>query len=100
MKWRKEIPLKEYEIIKHILENDKDIIPNVFDLDPKYVVYEEYSMTYEDSEKKPEYDSIISNLITRLHKIGIIHCDLHSSNIMINDVIDNIDIRLIDFDNS
>lgn len=100
--WKKEINQQEYTIIQHILKNDASIIPHVYEITPEYIVYEEYAMTYEDSSHNPEYDDIIKKLITRLHNIGIVHCDLHSSNIVLNEMneMNEINVRLIDFGES
>ena len=94
----KEIQRDEYEIIQHILKHDKDIIPHVYELTLEHVIYSEYSTDYENSlnKHKSEYHSSIKNLVSRLHAIGIVHCDLHSSNIVVNDD----DVRLIDFGES
>lgn len=113
--------LQEYEIIKHILLNDKTIIPSISYLSKSVCFMELYDgdldflRIYDDyyiiKEKKYNWESNeslfnhifkkIIDLFKRLWKLGIYHGDFFLRNIVFK-YIDgsNIDVRVIDFDSA
>lgn len=109
----------EYNILKHILLNDRDIIPPIFKMTKSYVEMEQYDgdleqikivgSTYKVKNTVYEWEgheklevylmTKIKDLFTRLFYLGIHHGDLFLRNIVFKTIDNqNIDIRIIDFD--
>jgi tRNA A-37 threonylcarbamoyl transferase component Bud32 len=101
----KKLNTNEYEFLEKL--EYTNIIPTIYDLSHKSLTDERYETTLEDYivdnnitklEQLGIIPTLIYKLIDRIHKLGIVHGDLHTNNIVINTK--NNDVRLIDFSES
>lgn len=105
--YKKKVHRREMEILNFL--NNKNICPKMLKIDQQFVTFEFYDFTLSDILfEKEKYSGIygkiktkLSQLLSSLHSYGIIHGDLHPSNIMINfldsENINDFDLKIIDF---
>jgi tRNA A-37 threonylcarbamoyl transferase component Bud32 len=96
--------------VKQINDNEKTILPLLknTDITPDFLISDDISISQkycctlseylEEHKITPGIKEDINNKIQKLHSLGILHGDLHSNNIVINQ--DMNEIKIIDFGES
>lgn len=86
---------------RKIMEQVKDLVPT-FVASGNDISMKKFPSTLgdwlDDGGEMKVVESIVDNLILKMHERGIVHCDLHANNIVIVPRSKNPDIRFIDFD--
>jgi len=100
---------KNEKVFTEFLQGE-DILPN-FQLKGDILIIEAYPMTLKDyiqencileEDELGDIPSKLNGLIDKIHSLGIVHCDIHPGNIVLNPKKsldpNEFDVRLIDFE--